>query len=154
MSMASDRQTWTDKDFETMSWHDNHVHGLGFRSGEYAMGVLTLDLDYILEWLCPVAGGTVQFRIAPATLTFHAVTGLQVNIDYASATAATGPFSMSGIRREPRPELQICHWIIDVNWPAGSISFDATGFTQTLWGRSVVHPEQVLAPGQRVAAGA
>ena len=52
--MTRDRHTWTDEDFETMSWHDNHVHGIGLRSGEYGMGVLTLDLDYILEWIGPV----------------------------------------------------------------------------------------------------
>jgi hypothetical protein len=136
-----------------MSWHDNHVHGIGLRSGEYGMGVLTLDLDYILEWICPAGGGTVEFRLAPATLAFRDVSGLRMNIDFASATAATGPFSINGIRREPKPGLRSSQWIIEVNWPAGSISFDAAGFTQTLWGRSVLHSEQVLEPEQRVAAG-
>ena len=154
VTTANDKRIWTEADFEGMSWHDNHVHGLGIRSGEYGSGELILDLDHILEWLCPVAD-FFQFRIAPATLTFREVTNLRIDIDYAAATAALVPFSIADIRRESCQYpggATGCRWVIAVNWPPGSISFDATGFTQVLRGPVKLTSEQCLDPAERAEA--
>jgi hypothetical protein len=45
--------SWNESQFEAMSWHDNHVHGLRIREGAHGCGELELDLDDILEWLGP-----------------------------------------------------------------------------------------------------
>ena len=138
---------WTEADFKTMSWHDNHVHALEIHAGdeEAGTGTLVLHLGYILEWLLQ-PDRTYHFRIAPAVLTFHGVFGLRVDIDYAGVQAATIPFSISGIGREPLPHGD--RWEIGINWPEGVIAFNATGFVQELVGDAVVTDHQRL-PSER-----
>jgi hypothetical protein len=121
-------------DFDTYSWHDNHVHALRIRSGEHGTGELVLDLDYILEWL-PPRDGAFTFRVAPATLTFHGVVDLRVSLDYAGPSAGMTPFSIQGIDRELYlygNGFSAFRWRIPVNWPDGEITFIASGFTQVL----------------------
>jgi hypothetical protein len=89
--------TWDDSQFDEMSWHDNHVHGLRIREGEVGSGELELDIDHILEWLCPT-GTTCSFRVAAATLTFLEVSDLRIDIDYATPGAGMTPFSISQSR--------------------------------------------------------
>jgi hypothetical protein len=88
---------WTQQDFDSLSWHDNHVHALRLTAGESGVGELELDIDYILEWL--PEGGAFRYRIAPARLRFFGVTDLRIDIDWAVSCAAMGPFSISGIER-------------------------------------------------------
>jgi hypothetical protein len=91
---------WTQDDLDSMSWHDNHVHGLCFFEGKQGTGELELDLDYILEWITPAADSvSFRYRIAPARLRFHDVTDLAIPIDYASTSAAMESFSIDGIER-------------------------------------------------------
>ena len=90
---------WTQDDFDSMSWHDNHVHGLTIHSGEHGTGELILDLDYILEWL-PAVEGRYRFVLAPADLCFHDVTDLRISLDYVNPSAAITPFSISNIGRQ------------------------------------------------------
>jgi len=59
-------QVWTDQQFNEMSWHDNHVHGLRVVEGVHSAGTLVLDIDYIPEWLHN--GQQYKFRIVPAHL--------------------------------------------------------------------------------------
>ena len=44
-------QTWTDQQFNQMSWHDNHVHGFRLVAGTDGSGELILELDHIVEWI-------------------------------------------------------------------------------------------------------
>lgn len=138
---------WTDADFDSMSWHDNHVHGLELRDGEHGAGELVLDLDYILEWIC-IERGSCSFRIVPACLTFHGVTDLRIALDYQARSAAMGPFSLHAIEREPMFE-GVWKWRLDVNWPNGSIEFTARGFTQVATAPEVVKDEQSLTRAER-----
>jgi hypothetical protein len=61
----------TEADFDQLSWHDCHIWGVELRAGDADEGDwtsdLALDIDFIVEWLCGVAGGA-QFRVAPAAL--------------------------------------------------------------------------------------
>jgi hypothetical protein len=124
-------QTWSDHQFDEMSWHDNHVHALRVVEGEHGAGDLVLDLDYILEWV-KCEGDSCEFRIVPAILTFKGVTNLRVSLDYATPTAALGPFSINTIERrtERRERYNAQLWKILVNWPVGEISFEGNGFEQ------------------------
>jgi hypothetical protein len=145
--MASQR--WTHEQFEQMSWHDNHVHGLRVLEGNYGAGELLLDLDYILEWLKGPEG--MQFRLVPVTLRFTEVTNLRISLDYASPSAAMGPFSIHAIERraEPRERYVAQVWKIVINWPVGEISFEATGYEQFSTGESIVSDLQYLSPQER-----
>ena len=144
--------TWTDRDFDRLSWHDNHVHGLSVSEGKYGSGELALDLDFILEWTKADSGG-VQFSIAPATLTFHEVTHLKLALDYRSVSAAMGPFSIAGIERrlETRERYTATLWTIEINWPRGEISFEASGFSQVLRAAPILKDQQSLTSKERQA---
>jgi hypothetical protein len=141
---------WTDEQFDEMSWHDNHVHSVEIRSGEYGAGELLLGLGYILEWLSPDDGG-YSFRIAPALLHFRDVTDLKIELDYAAVSAGLMPFSISSITREVLPTTPVANhrWTIGINWPEGVIRFHASGFVQTLTAPAVITREQCLTLAQR-----
>jgi len=111
-------QTWDESQFDEMSWHDSHVHGLRIRKGREGHGELELDIDYILEWLCPTES-TFAFRIAPATLTFIDVFDLRIEIDYAAFSFATTPFSLAGISREAATSRGGTLWTLELNAPKG-----------------------------------
>jgi hypothetical protein len=65
---------------------------------------LVLDLDFIVDWMCGVAGGG-QFRVAPATLAFHGVTDPRIRIDWGDSGFQVAPHAVSidRIERDPRP---------------------------------------------------
>ena len=142
-------QIWTDRLFDQMSWHDNHVHALRIVEGVHGMGELILDLDYILEWICNAEGA--KFRLVPVTLRFLEVTDLRISLDYATPTAALGPFSIHGIERrnEPRERYIAQIWKILINWPQGEIMFEAQGFEQRAWGAAVLSESLYLRPEER-----
>jgi hypothetical protein len=121
--------TWDESQFDQMSWHDNHVHGLRVRAGDDLGGQLELDIDYILEWLSSGdAASGFRFRIAPATLTFRKVYDLQIEIDYRTVGAVLVPFSIAEVERLPEPGTDLSRWTIRLNWPHGQLSFAAAGF--------------------------
>ena len=129
-----EKSEWTNADFESLSWHDCHVHGFRLVEGEHGTAEVTFDIDFIVEWLCRT-DRRVEFRIAPANLTFHAVFGLRLELDYATPTAGMTPFSLSGIEREElrHPNGHSSYrWRMPINWPSGVITFESTGFTQLL----------------------
>ncbi len=139
-------------DFEAFNWHDNPIHGFGLVEGEYGLGKLVLDIDYITEWVCSDEG-SFSFRIAPADLVFEDVSDLVVSLDYQSCSAGLTPPSIHVIRREPRTHPnghQNFAWHIDINWPSGGyIRFTAPGFTQTLRKEPILSDGQVLDPRDR-----
>lgn len=147
----AEQSTWTTADFESLSWHDCHVYGFGLEEREHGTAELSFDLDLIVEWLCAV-DRSVDFRVAPATLTFHEVFGLRLELDYASVNAGMCPFSLDGIDREPlavATGVSSFRWRLRVNWPKGLITFDSPGFTQVLRQPPIVVPRQALLPGER-----
>lgn len=141
---------WTQHQFDEMSWHDNHVHAIRIEEGEQGAGKLILDLDYILEWLND-AGGNYRFSILPVTLTFREVTNLRMSVDYATPTAALGPFSIHAIehRTEQRERYAAQLWKIVINWPSGEISFEAQGYEQRGVGTPSLTDKQCLRPQER-----
>ena len=89
----SDRGPWGTEDFEAMSWHDVHVHGIrleGFNEAEGSAD-LVLDIDYILNW--QKSGSGFLFTVCQAVLRFHNVFGLKVELNYAAPSAGMCPFS-------------------------------------------------------------
>jgi hypothetical protein len=126
--------------FESLSWHDNAVHGLRWEVGDPQRNEwhsrLILDIDHIVEWL----GRTDrpwQFRVAPATLTFENATDLSIQLpDRGFGTQISlSPLSIDGIEREREKDQRICldrpywRWAISFNDPnRGLIAFGASGF--------------------------
>jgi hypothetical protein len=151
----------TDVDFDRLSWHDCHIWGIAVRAGDPAEGDwtsdLALDIDYILEWICGTRGGG-QFRVAPATLVFHEVTDLRIDIDWGRSDfrQALHPVSIAGVERARIQDQKVqldrpyYSWTIRLNWPAGgTVAFGARGFTQTLRADPVLTSSQRLSQAQR-----
>jgi hypothetical protein len=129
---------------DAMSWHDNLIYGLHLEapdpdSGNWQSNLL-LDIDHIVEWVCGTDGDT-KFLVAPATLAFHNVTGLRIDVDFCRGgrRECINEMSIASISKEPvfdhgGTESYVCFgWRIELNLPAGSeIAFYASGYTQTL----------------------
>jgi len=141
---------WTDREFDQMSWHDNHVHAIRIVEGPDGAGELVLDIDHIVEWLKGPDQG-FRFRILPALLTFHKVMFLRATIDYATPTMAFAPFAIHDIsmRMEDRERYVAQLWTIKLNWPSGEFTFEGGGFTQRATGEPILSNRQLLAPEQR-----
>lgn len=78
MGAKIEKLQWSEKDFEKMGWHDNHVYGLAFNEDFK----FVLDIDYILEWVHPNENETyIKFLVAPATLVFKNVRDLVIDFE-------------------------------------------------------------------------
>ena len=147
---------WRNEDFDSLSWHDVHVHGLRFASFNEDEGSteLVLDIDFILKW--EDSAPDILFTICPAELTFHGVFGLKFELDYAAPSAGMCPFSIDGIQREPLESpngFKSFRWRLPINWPHGMLEFEAPAFTQTLTGKPIVKTgSQSLSPAERASA--
>lgn len=142
-------RAWSEAEYDAMSWHDAAVHGFRLIEGEDGCGELVLDIDYILEWIR--VGDHFKVRSQPATLTFHAVFGLRMSLDYASCSAAFVPFSIDGIeRRSEQRNGYVAHiWTIPINFPVGQITFEAKGFDQRSRGEPRLSGIAALKPDER-----
>ena len=151
--MTQERTSFTEAAFDSIVWHDDHIHGLAIRDG----GVLRFDLDHIVEWFCG-ADRTCRFRVAPATLEFRGVTGLHIEVDWEDPKYRTAvhPISVGSLARTPHPGPPAgrggpCwRWRFGVNWPSGSITFGASGFDLRLRGPPVLSESQCLSPTERL----
>jgi hypothetical protein len=156
--------TYTEADFDRLSWHDCHIWAVELRAGDPDDGDwtsdLALDLDFIVEWNCGVGGGG-YFRVAPATLVFHGVTDPKIDIDWGPSNfqAALHPVSIGSVEREEIQNKKVYldrpyyRWRIRLNWPnGGEIVFGAVGFTQTLRAEPVLTAKQCLSLSERVRA--
>jgi hypothetical protein len=130
---------WTDADFPEMSWHDCHIHSIGWdQDGEY-QNDLVFDIDYIVEWI-PDSDNSFRFRVAPAQLRFTEVDKLKMNIFLPfKDSLEIAMINRDGLSAKGFTEY---HWIIGIHhYPdedPNVIEFNAAGFTQELTGRSVV----------------
>jgi len=148
---------WRTEDFESMSWHDVHVHGFRFATFDEEEGTadLVLDIDYILKWENS-GGGFFSFTVCQAELRFYDTFRLKLELDYSTPTAGMCPFSINGIHREPlefATGFRSFRWRIPINWPRGLLEFEAPAFTQTLMGKPVVQSGQSLSPNDRARIG-
>ena len=133
------RLTYTEADFDQLSWHDNHLYGVHISIGDIEQGDwrsdLVFDIDSIVEWVCET-DGRCQFRVAPAALTFHHVTDLHLAIDWGATGFETAihEVSISGITQSQTENQKICldrpyyHWTIETIFPKEStITFGLQG---------------------------
>ena len=154
-------ETWTETDFDRLSWHDCHIWGMEFQTGDPNEDDWTSDvvfnLDYIVEWLCGV-DRSARFRVAPARLTFHGVTDLRVAVDWGRSgfQVVPGQVFVNRIAREVVADQKVWldrpyyHWTVEFHAPTkGSVDFGAVGFTQTLLGEPVMSERQHLALRER-----
>jgi hypothetical protein len=154
--------TYTEADFDRLSWHDCHIWAVELRAGDPDEGDwtsdLAFDIDFIVEWMCGVGGERARFRVAPATLIFHGVTDPRIRIDWGRSgyQVALRPLSIDHVERELAAHQNVYldrpyyAWKIQLHLPAASeIVFGAVGFTQTLRAEPVVTDKQWLSLSER-----
>ncbi len=152
--------TYTEADFEQLSWHDCHLWGLAFRAGDAndLLSELALDIDFITEWLSGTDAKPCRFRVAPATLLFQEVTDLRVGLDWGSSglPVALSPACIEAVARELIPDRIVYpgrpyyRWQIRFTWPTGAeMLFNAVGFTLTFQAEPVLSDTQYLLHRQR-----
>lgn len=157
----SDRaMTYTEADFEHLSWHDCYLWGVAFRSaqGSGLASELVLDLDFILESIRDADGKASRFRVAPANLVFQEVTDLRVGLDWGTSgfPVSPNPPTIERITRECVPDRVVYParryylWQVGFAWPPGAeIVFKSVGFIQTFRAEPVVSDTRHLAFRQR-----
>ena len=142
-------QTWTEENFDELSWHDCHVHAWGITEAAHGRATLTLDIDFITAWEQP-GDGTLTFQLAPATLVFFDIFDFAFSIDYTGYAVA--PFSMRGIERVLRVSgagYRVYVYSCEID-PHGFIRFSGERFRQVLRAPPIRSSHQSLAPGARV----
>lgn len=138
---------FNNKQFELLTWHDNTLHGISF-TDENFKNDLQLDIDYILEWMN--AEGTNRFRVAPAHLVFHDVTGLRINLGHSPVpTMYSYLASIVGIGRKKVEDDRYLWTIQLLGHEDNRILFEASGFTMTTYKPAIVSEVQHLTTEQR-----
>jgi len=155
------RKTYTNEDFENMSWHDNSVYGISWEMEFKSTHIsdLILDIDYICEWVCGPEK-SCGFKVSPADLIFHGITDLKINIDWGDSgfqNCIEGGLPIMEITRERIQNQKVYldrpyyKWLIKLQFPAQEsfISFGAAGFTQILRKEPILIESQSLTLDQR-----
>jgi len=141
------------------SWHDDLIYGLQIAAADPDAGLwrsdLVLDIDHIVEWVCGTEG-KVQFRVAPATLTFHYVTDLRLCADFGEndPPVTLNELSIDHVAKEharpPGRSGDYFRWRIALNLPrGGEIAFGASGYSLTLRAEPVLLDDQRLPASNR-----
>jgi len=146
------REPQTDADFDQMSWHGCRIWKLEIAQGEGdGTGELVLGLDLVVDVLCGF-NQEARFQLAPAALTFHAVTDLKLSVDCGDSghRLLVQPLSIAEITRTPTATPSYHAWQVRLGWPrGGEIAFGAAGFTQVVLAESIVSQTNFLTGAQR-----
>ncbi len=124
-----EKPVWTDRDFDTMGWHDATIWAMAMPSNDLEFEFI-FDIDYIVRWVDPTPPANIfSFWVSPATLVFHGAWRLKLNLDLELINL----LEVADIRREgplawPDGRLSKWKWIIELQ--QGEIEFEASGFTQ------------------------
>jgi hypothetical protein len=146
MAMSREAQAVrTDADFDQMSWHDCAVHALAVEPAPSAPGQLLVDLDYIVEWLCPTpSANSFSFLICPATLIFDEAWDLSGTINLQEFSFE---LSLNALERSGPDEHGAFEWTLLGH--EFTLTLGATGFTQYLRRRPIESPHQRLSIAER-----
>lgn len=136
MSYELEKDIWTEKDYDQMGWHDNFIRKIVMNKD------LLLDIDYIFKWnRAEVEGMGFTFWISPATLCFHNIKDLNLDIDL----LFDGAFEIEDI--EKASDTEAMHWTIITQ--QGEISFASDGYTQFIRQQPTFEYRQLIGFGER-----
>jgi hypothetical protein len=144
----------TEADFDRMSWSGCRLWKIEIAAGDGdGTGELVLGLDLIADALCGF-NREAQFKLAPAALTFHAVTDLKIDVDCGDSRnlLLVQPLSIADIVREPVAQggSRYQTWRVRLGWPrGGELRFGAAGFTQVLLAEPIISGSNHLSAAER-----
>ena len=125
-----EKYVWDTSDFDRMGWHDATIYAVAFEPQRFEV---SLDVDYIFEWLQPSRGEEFfRFWVSPCTVVFENVYDFELDGPGPGST-----FQVNEIRRDqartPRNAGYIAadtEWQWTVDCHHGEIRLWSTGFTQ------------------------
>jgi hypothetical protein len=139
------KAVYTDADFDQMCWHDCAVHALALETTPHHPGRLLVDLDYIVEWVCPIPPATTySFWLCPATLVFDQAWDFISDINLKGLSF---DLPLNALERTGPDKYGMFEWTL-----AGhgfSLAVRAPGFTQYLRRPPIDSPHQWLSTDQR-----
>ena len=146
----------TEADFDRMSWHGCRIWKIEIVAGSVdGQADLVLGLDLVVDALCGF-DREAQFKLAPAALTFHAVTDLKIGVDCGDSgyRLMVQPMSIAEITRaptkDPSKDPSYHAWRVRLGWPRdGEINFGAKGFHQVLLAEPILCETNFLTGAQR-----
>jgi hypothetical protein len=141
-------RVYTEADFETLGFHDCHVHAIGWDFERFRFKV---DLDYIVEWVNPSQqDDPFRFRISRASLDFNNIDELCIDLHWKNAPASCqlAALDRAESRQTPNGAIQ-WRWVMDFQSPSGEIAFWATGFSLTLLHAPSISERQTLPSYER-----
>ncbi|EJZ23061.1 hypothetical protein NE852_07200 [Rhizobium sp. Pop5] len=123
----TEKEIWTDEDFDVMGWHDCRLYSISLPNENFEFKI---DIDYIFRWERR-DDLFLGFWISECDLIFHDISDLQVAIEPEN----TIPTTISDITRKnmrPTPSGGLFVWDYRIELDKGAICFSAAGFTQKL----------------------
>lgn len=91
--------------------------------------------------------GEYTFLVSRAELSFNAVSGLIISINYAATSCAITPMQIQQISAETRVRdngHSLLDWQIELNWPPGRLQFSAESFEMRMVGEPIISDSQTL----------
>ncbi len=141
-----EKALFTEADYDRMSWHDAPIHALALGAVDFE---LSLDIDYIYQWIDPPPGETYyKFWLGPATLVFERVYDLKFDLH-----SHQGSLTVLGIERSDGKPSRVSDALTDWLWTLdcleGDVTFRATGFRQFARRPAVLVSKQMLTASER-----
>lgn len=127
---------WTEADFEHMGWHDARIYAIQFGKK------ISLDIDYIFQWVQEDADSFFSFWVAPATLVFPDAANVAISVDFRLG----GELEIEHIHRQTSA-AGVTEWHIETH--QGSIFVTAESFRQIIRRPPTLQPGQQLMPEER-----
>ncbi len=119
------KRFWDINDFDNLGFHDSEIYSITFpQVGDWG---LSLDIDYIFEWVLNSEIQRYQFWISPCKLIFHHVSAVKVNLDFGN-TIGLSIDSIERLDNTPSPNGTTL-WHFKIETHTGTIDCTATGMT-------------------------
>ncbi|MBS1956618.1 MAG: hypothetical protein JST89_20690 [Cyanobacteria bacterium SZAS-4] len=146
-----EKYIWTsDEDFAQMGWHDCPIYAVAFPPSN--TNELWLDIDYLFHWVRPTKQETYfQFWVAPSTLVFENVRNVNFRFEH-FLDIEVDSISRDGPVTRPNPDFvgPNAEWSWLIQCHTGSITLNATGFSQYVRSKPVLNKTSQLGRGNRI----
>ena len=133
------KETWTNKDFEVMGWHDSRLYQLKFPDEDCNF---IIYLDYIFKWE-EQANGFFKFWVSPCRIIFKNVLDADINISFKKSIG----IDINEIKREKigvTPNGEMIDWKFLIETDKGTIELIATDFEMHVISQPVLIDSQSL----------
>lgn len=124
MKAPTAKSTYSAKDWDSLEFHDCHVHGIRWERSTYSF---LLQLDFIIEWV--ETGNSYEFWLSPAELRFDYASNVNVSLPWTNDFGECQIDSFHRQQTNPSPTgVDLFTWKLEFSSPAGSIELTSSDF--------------------------